>query len=163
MESVKWNALCFSGRKLVLGISGCKKHIGLSLFRGMELPDPAGLFDANEHNTSIRTIRVSDPTKFNLPAFRKLLHAAVVLDGNPEIPPPLPRKSKPWPMPVFFTAALKCHRSAAAFFESMAPTYQREYIVWLTTAKRPEIREKRLKETLAALAVQKKWVHRKSV
>ncbi len=160
-ESVKWNALCFSGRKLVLGMSGCKKHIGLSLFRGMELRDPAGFFDPNENNTSIRTIRVTDPAKFNFAAFGKLLHAAVVLDGNPDIPPLPPRPSKPWPRPDFFTEALLQHRAASAFFESMAPTYQREYIVWLTTAKRPETRAQRLEQTLAALASNHKWVNRK--
>lgn len=26
-ESIKWNMLCFSGRKLVCGLSACKKHL----------------------------------------------------------------------------------------------------------------------------------------
>src|SRR6478752_2948319 len=45
-ESIKWNVLCFSGRKLVCGLSPCKKHLGIVFFRGTELADPAGLFDA---------------------------------------------------------------------------------------------------------------------
>ena len=44
-ESIKWNMLCFSGRKLVCGLSGCQKHLGIVFFRGTELPDPKKLFD----------------------------------------------------------------------------------------------------------------------
>jgi uncharacterized protein YdhG (YjbR/CyaY superfamily) len=27
-ESIKWNMLCFSGRKLLCGISACQRHLG---------------------------------------------------------------------------------------------------------------------------------------
>jgi uncharacterized protein YdeI (YjbR/CyaY-like superfamily) len=64
-------------------------------------------------------------------------------------------------MPEFFIEALRGNRKAAAGFQSFAPTYQREYIVWLTTAKRPETREQRLAQTLAALAAGRKWADRR--
>jgi len=35
-ESIKWNMLCFSGRKLVCGMSACQKHLGLAFFRGTD-------------------------------------------------------------------------------------------------------------------------------
>ena len=66
-ESVKWNMICFSGRKLVAALSGCKKHVGIAFFRGNELPDPAGLFhSADAHNASIRTVRITDPKQISL-------------------------------------------------------------------------------------------------
>jgi uncharacterized protein YdeI (YjbR/CyaY-like superfamily) len=40
---------------------------------------------------------------------------------------------------------------AAEFFESLAPSYQRQYIGWIATAKRPETRERRLNEAIALL------------
>ncbi|HTH48709.1 MAG TPA: YdeI/OmpD-associated family protein [Candidatus Limnocylindria bacterium] len=43
----------------------------------------------------------------------------------------------------------------------MAPTYQREYLVWLTSAKRPETRQQRLDDTLKAVAAGRKWAQRK--
>ena len=43
-ESIKWNNLCFSGRKLVVGLSACRKHLALFFFRGTELADAAVLF-----------------------------------------------------------------------------------------------------------------------
>lgn len=42
--SVKWNNLCFSGRKLVVGLAACRQHVAMIFFRGTELPDPAKLF-----------------------------------------------------------------------------------------------------------------------
>jgi hypothetical protein len=163
-ESIKWNMLCFSGRKLVCGLSACQRHLGLAFFRGAELPDPAGLFnDGGEHNTNIRSINLTTLEGFNREALRRLLRAAVELDADPEAPPVPKVKRKPWPMPDFFKRALaqKRHRAAAENFRRFAPTYQREYLVWLSTAKQPETRERRLKETLAALARGCKWAERK--
>jgi uncharacterized protein YdeI (YjbR/CyaY-like superfamily) len=160
-ESIKWGSLCFSGHKLVCALGAFQKHTSLVFFRGTELADPAHLFHQGEGNTNIRTIRVTKLDGLNRAALRRMLHAAVELDSRPDIPPLPPRKREPWPMPDFFADALKSHRKAAAYFAGLAPTYQREYLVWLTTAKRDETRKQRLAQTLAALAAGRKWAQRK--
>lgn len=163
-ESIKWNMLCFSGRKLVCGISACKYHLGIAFFRGTELPDPAKLFnEGGENNTNIRSIRLTTLDGFNRAALRTLLRAAVELDSDPMVPPAPKVKRKPWPMPDIFRKALaeRRNKAAAENFRKFAPTYQREYIIWLTMAKQPDTRARRLKETLAALAKGRKWAQRK--
>lgn len=163
-ESIKWNMLCFSGRKLVCGISACQKHLGVAFFRGTELLDPAKLFaPGSEGNTNIRSLRFTSLEGFNRRAFQELLHAAVELDADPSIAPAPKVKRKPWPMPKFFKEALaqKKNRAAAENFRSLSPTCQREYLVWVSTAKLPETRARRLQETLAALAKGRKWAQRK--
>ena len=86
-ESIKWNNLCFSGRKNVLGMSGCQRHVALFFFRGTELPDPAQLFTpGGEANTNIRSIRITTLAGLNCSALRELLHAAVALDADPTVP-----------------------------------------------------------------------------
>jgi len=163
-ESIKWNMLCFSARKLVCGISACKYHLGLAFFRGTELPDPATLFnEGGENNTNIRSIRLTTLDGFDREALRSLLRAAVELDSDPMLPPAPKVKRKPWPMPDYFKRALaeKRNRTAAGNFRKFASTYQREYIVWLTMAKQPETKARRLKETLTALARGRKWAERK--
>jgi len=165
-EAIKWNNLCFIGRKLVCGISACQKHLSLVFFRGTELPDPAKLFnEGGENNTNIRSIRLTTLEGLNREALRRLLHVAVELDADPMVPPVPKVKRKPWPMPEFFKKALaqKRNRAAAEAFKKFAPTYQREYLVWLTMAKLPETRTKRLAETLKALAAGRKWAQRKPV
>lgn len=165
-EAIKWNNLCFTGRKLVCGIGACQKHVSLVFFRGTELPDPAGLFnEGGENNTNIRSIRLVALEGLNREALRRLLHAAVELDADPMVPPVPKVKRKPWPMPDYFKKALaeKRNRAAAEAFKKFAPTYQREYLVWLTMVKLPETRSKRLAETLKALAAGRKWAQRKQV
>jgi uncharacterized protein YdeI (YjbR/CyaY-like superfamily) len=162
-ESIKWNCLAFTGRKLVCGLSACQRHLGIVFFRGTELRDLAGLFDpGSEDNTNIRNIRLTSLAGLERGAFRMLLHAAVALDADATIPSAPKIKREPWPGPDFFTKALKRHRAAAAGFAKLSPSCQREYLVWLTTAKRPETRARRLAETLAALSTGRKWAQRRS-
>lgn len=160
-ESIKWNMLCFSGRKLVVGLSACKKHLSVAFFRGTELPDPAKLFQAQENNTNIQSIRITTLEGFDREAFRYLVHAAVALDADPEQAPVPKVKRAPYPMPDYFAKALRKDKQANAGFQSLSPSCQREFIVWLATAKRPETQAKRLHETLNALAKGRKWIQRK--
>jgi uncharacterized protein YdeI (YjbR/CyaY-like superfamily) len=64
-------------------------------------------------------------------------------------------------MPPVLAKGLKSNRAAAAFFESLKPTYQREYMAWIGSGKLEETQQKRLKETLKALAAGKKWAERR--
>lgn len=156
--------LCFSGRKLVIGLSACQRHLGVIFFRGTELSDPAGLFTpAGAGNTNIRSVRITALEQLNRPALQPLVHAAAALDAAVEIPPAPKAKRLPWPVPDFFEAALKRpeNRPAAAGFARLSPSSQREYLVWLSTAKRSEIRANRLQVTLEALKTGRKWAQRK--
>jgi len=161
MEAIKWHMLCFSGRKLVCGLSACKKHLGITFFRGTELRDMTKLFTDGESNTSILSIRVTSLEKLDAQALRRLLHAAVALDADETAKPPPPKTREEWPMPEALAKGLKKDKKAAAFFESLKPTYQREYKVWISTAKQPKTIAKRLAETLRALSRGKKWAQRR--
>lgn len=160
-ESIKWNMLCFSGRKLVCGLGACKKHLGITLFRGTELDDPQQLFTPNEQSTNILSIRVTTLERFNARLLQQLLHAAVNLDNSPSLPPPPKVQREEWPIPEALANALKKNKAAAAFFAQLRPTYQREYKVWISMAKQPETIARRLGETVRALAAGKKWAQRK--
>ena len=161
-ESIKWNTLAFTGRKLVCALSPCQKHLSIVFFRGTELFDPGGLFTAGETNTNIRSVRVTEPAALNRDALRKLLHTAVELDAQPDVPRAPQHRREPWPVPDFLAAALQRYRAAAAGFAKLSPSCQREWLVWLTTAKREETRASRLAQTLAALALGRRWIDRKS-
>lgn len=73
-ESIKWNMLAFTGRKLVCSLSACQKHLGVAFFRGTELPDPAKLFnEGGENNTNIRSVRITSLDTLDRAALRVLL------------------------------------------------------------------------------------------
>ncbi len=54
-------------------------------------------------------------------------------------------------VPEELSEALARNKKAKAFFEKLAPTYRKQFIGWIVTAKRPETRLKRLKESLVLL------------
>ena len=59
-------------------------------------------------------------------------------------------------LPGYIAKALKANPSAWRFFRELAPTYRRDFVVWIHTAKRPETREKRIRESIRLLAEGKK-------
>jgi uncharacterized protein YdeI (YjbR/CyaY-like superfamily) len=59
-------------------------------------------------------------------------------------------------LPAYIARALKGSPEAWRFFQALAPTYRRHFVAWIHTAKRPETREKRIRESMALLAVGKK-------
>ena len=63
------------------------------------------------------------------------------------------KKAKPaLPDPADLAAALKKNAKAQSTWAKSPPGHRREYIEWITGAKRPETREKRLATTLEWLA-----------
>ena len=54
-------------------------------------------------------------------------------------------------MPREFDARLKRNKKASTFFASLAPSYQRQYIAWIATAKRPDTRKRRVDEAMELL------------
>ncbi len=58
--------------------------------------------------------------------------------------------------PSFFEQALKRNRKAHDYFNSLAPSYRRNYIRWLSAAKTEATRIKRVKEAIALLAENQK-------
>jgi uncharacterized protein YdeI (YjbR/CyaY-like superfamily) len=59
-------------------------------------------------------------------------------------------------LPTYVAKAFKTNLKAWQHFQTLAPTYQRHFVAWIHTAKRPETREKRIRESIAVLAAGQK-------
>jgi uncharacterized protein YdeI (YjbR/CyaY-like superfamily) len=66
-----------------------------------------------------------------------------------------PRPSIPL-LPRYIASALKTTPKAWSTFQALSPTDRRDFVVWIHTAKRPETRERRIRESIALLAAGKK-------
>ncbi|HMB72618.1 MAG TPA: YdeI/OmpD-associated family protein [Gammaproteobacteria bacterium] len=55
-------------------------------------------------------------------------------------------------MPEELAALLRGNAQAAEFFESLAPSYQRQFLLWINVAKRELTRRKRIEEAIALLS-----------
>ncbi len=60
-----------------------------------------------------------------------------------------PRRPR-WPMPDYVETALE-ESGLTDTYRQRPPYQQNDYIGWITTAKRPETREKRIEQMLAEL------------
>jgi uncharacterized protein YdeI (YjbR/CyaY-like superfamily) len=54
-------------------------------------------------------------------------------------------------LPGYIAKALKANPEAWTAFESLAPSHRREYVRWIHSAKRPETRDKRVRESISLL------------
>jgi uncharacterized protein YdeI (YjbR/CyaY-like superfamily) len=59
-------------------------------------------------------------------------------------------------LPRYIAKALKANVKAWEFFRELPPTCRRDFVVWIHTAKRPETRERRIRESIRLLAAGKK-------
>jgi uncharacterized protein YdeI (YjbR/CyaY-like superfamily) len=59
-------------------------------------------------------------------------------------------------MPAYIAKALKENPKAWNFFQELAPTHRRHFVVWIHIAKRPATREKRIREAISLLAAGQK-------
>lgn len=59
-------------------------------------------------------------------------------------------------LPAYIAESLKANAQAWKFFRELAPTHRRNFVVWIHTAKRPETRARRIRESISLLAAGKK-------
>jgi uncharacterized protein YdeI (YjbR/CyaY-like superfamily) len=54
-------------------------------------------------------------------------------------------------LPDDLAAAMRKSKPALAFFEGLAPSHKKEWVRWVTEAKKPETRAARIEKTVASL------------
>lgn len=59
-------------------------------------------------------------------------------------------------LPGYIARALATNANAWAFFRHLPPRERRNFVVWIHTAKRPDTRQRRIRESIALLAAGKK-------
>ena len=59
-------------------------------------------------------------------------------------------------LPGYIAKAFQEETNAWKFFQELAPSYRRNFVAWIHTAKRPETRDKRIRESIRLLAARKK-------
>ena len=59
-------------------------------------------------------------------------------------------------LPSYIAKAFQENAKAWEFFQELAPSHRRHFVVWIHTAKRPETREKRIRESIRLLSARMK-------
>jgi uncharacterized protein YdeI (YjbR/CyaY-like superfamily) len=146
-ESIKWGMPAFESDGLVAIVAGFKKHVSLVLWKGKQI---GGEFAKPRKFTSLADL---PPDREIIAAIRK----AVALNAAGVKGPPRPRQARPAPKaPADLAAALRKNAKAAATFKAFSPTCKREYVEWITSAKQPQTRARRLTQAVQWMAQGKK-------
>jgi hypothetical protein len=154
-ETMKWSRPSweFAG-SLLCSVAAFKEHCSIGFWKAPLLTlygKPLGF------GASSQLGRITSPK--DLPpraVFVKLVQQAAKLnaDGVKEsIMSAAPRQARAvLQVPPDLKRALAANRKARTTFEAFPPSHKREYIEWITEAKQPATRAKRLETTLAWLA-----------
>ncbi|HEY2029812.1 MAG TPA: YdeI/OmpD-associated family protein [Myxococcales bacterium] len=138
-ETVRWGVPSFDHHGILANMAAFKAHCRLVFWKEALLPGAETLGQVTEA-----------PAKAFL---AKLVKQAAKLNEEGVAVPKEPKGKKPAPkVPDDLAAALKKNAKARAGFEKLSPSHQREYIEWISGAKREETRQKRIATTVAQAA-----------
>jgi uncharacterized protein YdeI (YjbR/CyaY-like superfamily) len=167
VETIKWSRPFFEYKGVILGnMSAFNEHCSFG-FWGEEIG--AVLREANViQNGGMGSLgRITSlqdlPSNKELLAFLK--QATAFIDSGNYTSPITARNKvvkapKPAPeAPPEFSNALKANKKASAVFAAFSPSCKREYTEWITEAKRPETRDKRITQAIEWIAEgkQRNW------
>jgi uncharacterized protein YdeI (YjbR/CyaY-like superfamily) len=150
-ETMKWSMPCFMHAGGILcSMAAFKQHVSFGFWKHALVMGEHVERDGMGSFGKMASTRDLPPKKELLALVRK---AARLNEQGVKVP--VARKAAPKPPPVApddLAAALKKNKAAAATFKAFPPSQQREYIEWLSEAKRVETRAKRLAQAVEWLA-----------
>lgn len=151
-ETMKWSMPHFDYKGVMCGMAAFKEHCAFGFWKADLILDRDKQKEKRGMG-SFGCIKSLD----DLPGEKTLIgyvkKAAALNEAGIKAPGRTqPKKRKPLPMPDDFSAALKKNAKARTTFEKFLPSHRREYIEWITEAKRDETRKQRLATSLKWLA-----------
>ena len=154
-ETLKWSSPTFVYRgKILCGMAAFKGHCTFGFWHvGMEAELGPDGDKANTAMGSLGRITSLDDLPSDRAMLRYIRKAVALNDSDAPARPRLSKRpAAPLAVPGDLAAALKKNKAAAATFEKFSPSARKEYIEWITEAKRDETRQQRLATTLEWLA-----------
>lgn len=154
-ETLKWGMPSFLYKGILCGMAAFKAHCTFGFWHKAMQGKVKARGGQKAMGQCGRMTSVKDlPSKA---LFAKLVKEAMAL-ADAGIPAIVRSKTKKPPpkTPADLAAALARNRRAAETFEAFAPSCRREYVEWITEARREETRAKRVATAVAWMAEGKK-------
>ena len=150
-ETMKWSFPHFMHHGILCSMASFKSHCAFGFGKEELMTGTTGAGGAVTHQFG-RVTSVKDlPPKA---AFVRLVKEAVRLNEDGVKPPPrsTPDRSRSVRAPADLLAALRNNPEARTAYEEMSPSHKREYIEWITEAKRDETRKRRVAQAVEWIA-----------
>lgn len=152
-ETIKWGMPMFTYHGILCFMAGFRQHVGLGFWKGGRVVEAGDNQAGSAMGQFGRLTEVGQ-----LPSPRVLtgyVREAMRINEAAKRTPAkkAARRPKPAPRtPADLRAGLKRNASASAAWEKSSPGHRREYVQWITEAKRPETRARRVRTTIEWLA-----------
>lgn len=146
-ETIKWGMPSYTHHGILCITPAFKQHCALVLWPGKYIvgTDAARTRTAMGHFGKIAAVK-------DLPSKRELIgylkEAAKLNEQGVKVRTTTRTKKAALPVPADLAAGLKKSAKARTEWAEFSPSARREYIEWITEAKRPETRAERLRTTL---------------
>jgi hypothetical protein len=151
-ETMKWSMPHFEYHGVMLGMASFTEHCSIGFWKGeLIMGKRAGSDGGMGHFGRVTSLK-------DLPSDRQFIDyvrkAAELNRQGIKKPADLKPKStrRELTIPEYFRDALRRNKKAAATFNGFSYTNKKEYLEWITEAKREEIRSKRLQTGIAWMA-----------
>ena len=148
-ETLKWRFPHFMYQgKILCSMAAFKRHCAFGFWhpsmRNAQAASPASEKALGQFGrlTSLEQL----PKKAELT--RLIRFAMKLIDENVKPAKSASKAKKPVRVPADFQSALAKKKLARQTFADLSPSHQREYLEWITEAKRPETRQKRIETSL---------------
>lgn len=149
-EAWKWNSPHFEYKGIMIGMHAFKKFVGVWFHKGSLLKDTHGIFEQLEKpdEKGNRSYKISQGEKINEKAFLDLVDQAIKLNaaGTKLTEARITRKTLD--VPPELETVLKKDDQAWAHWEKFNYTHKKEYVEWVTDARKEETRKRRIAQAL---------------
>lgn len=148
-ETMKWNMPHFMYQGMLGGMSAFKAHCAFGFWKG-KLVVPEQEREAMGQFGRIETIRDLPPRRKFVGYVKKAMKLNQEGVAAPRATRATPKKALP--VPPDLARALGRSRKAKATFDAFPASHRREYIEWITEAKREETRARRVAQAVEWMA-----------
>jgi uncharacterized protein YdeI (YjbR/CyaY-like superfamily) len=156
VEGMKWSHPHFDYKGIFCGVAAFKQHCTFGFWKHALLVDrikEMPRLGAEEMGQFGSLKSVSDlPSRAVL---LRIVKEAAVLNDLGIKPAPrkvTPKKDRVLEVPDYFMKAVRKNKKALATFEDASYSFRKEYVTWITEAKREETRQRRLETAVEWLA-----------
>ena len=150
-ETLKWSMPHFDHKGVMCGMAAFKEHCAFGFWKADLILDRDKQTDQKGMGSFGCIKSLSElPNEKTLIGYVK--KAAALNEAGVKAPRTPPKKRKPIAVPDYFAAALKKNAKARQTFDNFTPSHRREYLEWVTEAKREETRKERLAKSIEWLA-----------
>jgi uncharacterized protein YdeI (YjbR/CyaY-like superfamily) len=151
-ETIKWQFPHFDYKGVMCGMAAFKEHCAFGFWKESLILDQAKAAEKKAMGSFGSITSLADlPSEKRLIGYVKkaaaLNEAGIKAPGRTQ-----PKQKDPIAVPDDFTAALKRNAKARKTFDGFPPSKRREYLEWVTEAKREETRKERLATSIEWLA-----------